>query len=82
MTKVTILGEQPQETKKPIEFVAEITSEISLVDIVSTQHPKNWENITLIQRKFSNGLDLMFAYDEKRKYRALFLGHFNDGIVE
>lgn len=83
MTKITILGQEPTQKKelKPIEFIKSITTSIKTEFIETSQFPHNWENITLIQEKFSEGLDLMFAYDVNRVYRGLFLGHFNDGIV-
>lgn len=85
MTKVTILGEQPQKPKKkPIEFKKILNSELVIKNIDSRDYPKNFNNIELISKKYAKGLDLMFAYKDDRNsfYDAvLCLGHFNDGIV-
>ena len=82
--KVTILGEKPQETK-PLKT-------IQLIKCLDESHtletnPSNWENIFLIEKNFKNGMDLMYVFDDiieedgSRKYSAITLGHFNDGLV-
>lgn len=90
-TKVIVLGQELKEEKnlKPIEFV-------SYLDENSLKFKKNiyngmckpceWENIELVCTNFlGKGLDLMFAYDKDRNddfKHCLYLGHFNDGVVE
>jgi len=81
-TKVTILGEANTEQKKlkPIEFVKTLNGNHSFID--ATFSPSKWDNIELIQRKFYD-FDLMFAYSiDGRDNGLLYLGHFNDGVVE
>jgi hypothetical protein len=81
MTKVIILGEQPEKKDlKPIQFVKYMNSELKINSDPSKS--KLWKNIELICRNYSSeGLDLMFAYDYNRSGGVLYLGHFNDGIV-
>lgn len=84
MTKVTILGQEPKEEKKlkPIEFVSHINLRLNRrVDISLTQHPTNWDNIILLEKEHIDDLDLMYAWDDDKLHCALFLGHFNDGVV-
>ena len=81
-TKVTILGEQPiEQEKKKIEFVYIFTGEGRKIDAIA--NPSSYQNIELICESYmSDKYDLMFAYDDtRRKSGALYLGHFNDGIV-
>jgi len=82
MTKVTIIGNE-QECKKelkPIQFVKKLDGGGNY-----TVKAEKWENIVLLCRDYEDGLDLMYAYDDKKDnrhtYRAVVLGHFNDGIV-
>lgn len=91
-TKIIILGsEENKQTKRPIEFVKILTSSgiISYADSSSETHkPSFYENIELISRDYTNNsenFDLIFAYRKDRNeklYSVLFLGYFNDGIVE
>jgi len=86
-TKVTILGQEPTtEQKKPIEFVYQIDIESNEIPEVKTPifTPSDYENIMLLKRKYSGGLDLMMAWDNRNENlpsRGLFTGHFNDGVV-
>lgn len=79
MTKVTVLGQEPEQKKlKPIEFTHVLNSKKEFED--GCLAPNDWENIELIYR---DGLfDVMFAYDNDRNNGNLYLGHFNDGVVE
>ena len=85
MTKVTVLGQEPKEEKKlkPIEFKEQCNyNEWHHVQF----KPKEFAYIELISKSFVDkndiNLDLMFAYDGRRSDGMLFLGHFNDGVVE
>jgi hypothetical protein len=80
MTKVIILGEQPEKKElKPIQFKLKLDSNHGFTSNFGS--PKQWENIELICKNYSTQYDLMFAYDEYRQHGILYLGHFNDGIV-
>lgn len=86
MTKTSIFGqsEVKQEKKKPIEFVKLLDSsgELNGVKYISAHKPSGWKNVTLLELGYnSDGLDLMWAYDENPNDGCLFLGHWNDGIV-
>jgi hypothetical protein len=83
MTKVRDLTrpiEGEEKKLKPIEFVMECKKDEWHIN--PECEPSEWENIELISREFNNDLDLMFAYDDYRSSGVLYLGHFNDGIVE
>lgn len=83
MTKVIILGEAtpaPEPNKKPIEFTHVLKNDLTLKNLKSIT--RKWANIELICKEYTYGLDLMFAYDENRNNGVLYLGHFNDGVVE
>ena len=80
MTKVIIIGEQPEKKElKPIEFVKYLDYHLEFSSGCSS--PKKWENIELICKNYFNKYDLMFAFDEDRNNGVLYLGHFNDGVV-
>ena len=80
MTKVIILGEQPEKKElKPIEFVKYLDYHFEFSSGCSS--PTLRENIELICKNYAAKFDLMFAYDEDRNNGVLYLGHFNDGIV-
>jgi hypothetical protein len=84
MTKVRDLTSQEGEEKKlkPIEFVMECPRN-EWSDCDSSLKPEDWENIELIAKDYYNNLDLMFAFDDEyRGEGILYLGHFNDGVVE
>ena len=82
MTKVIILGQEPKEEKKlkPIQFVKFLSSALNFQ--YSTGLPKNFDHIELIRRNYNHEYDLMYVYNEDRNEGTLYLGHFNDGVVE
>lgn len=81
MTKVSVFGQQPTETKelKKIEFVhffngAELVSPVFEPDL--------FENIVLLRKSYkSSNLDLIYAYNENESGGNIYLGHWNDGVV-
>lgn len=84
MTKVSVFGQQPTETKelKKIEFVKVLNSNGVLVE--PGTNPYHWKNIMLLEKQCKTlKLDLMVAWDneptDSEKY--IVLGHWNDGIV-
>lgn len=81
MTKVIILGEEPKEKKKKIEFVKALDKDLTWFDPESQGHL--YKNVELISKANSHiqGYDVMFAYDDYRCNGVVILGHFNDGIV-
>ena len=83
MTRTRVLFEEVKEKKlKPIEFVKQVNIELSIS--APSAKPKQWEEIILIRKGYTkDGLDLIFAYDKTDDfYRCLYLGHWNDGVVE
>lgn len=86
MTKIIILGDIPKEKKgKPIVFKQFLTTDLEIIENISTYTPEDFEVIELICKDYNsnkhNSYDLMFAYDKDRSEGYLFLGQFNDGIV-
>lgn len=80
MTKVTVLGEQPKEGKKKIEFSEYLRGDLKVEKF--NESPSSYENIELICRDYIEGKDLMFAYNNgNRSCGILFIGKFNDGVV-
>lgn len=80
MTKCTVFNPEQQkekEDKKPIEFVTYIHSEG--VAKVYNNLPHDYDNIVLIKR---GTLDTMLAYDTDPDLGLIYLGHWNDGVVE
>lgn len=91
MTKVTILGQEPKEEKKlkEIEFIKVLKANDSGNLCVQSPNGKlKWANIILICKNYhESGYDLMFGWNSENSLTkgfgcTLFLGHFNDGVVE
>ena len=82
MTKVIILGKEPEKKKgKPIEFKKYLESDLKIVGR-PLFNPSNYKTIEVIVRNYAQNFDLFFAYNNIRKNGVLYLGHYNDGIVE
>jgi hypothetical protein len=80
-TKVTILGQEPKEEKKlkQIELIRWLAKDGEFE--IASGKCTEWENVLLLEKKYTEDLDLMYLYDNGRKMGCLYLGHFNDGIV-
>lgn len=83
MTKCIVLGQEAREDK-PIEFSGIVGDGMVIGRAASM--PKDWANIELIAREYTmfrgEQVDLIFAYNDDRHYEcALYLGHWNDGVV-
>lgn len=85
MTKVIILGEEPKkECKEKIKAIHLLNEDLEKEKyIVDDGSLVQFEIIELVCRNYYNGdMDLLFAYDKgDRSAGALYLGHFNDGVV-
>ena len=84
MTKVTILGQEPkEEKKKQIVFLKEIDDKGCYKSTSYT--PSLYNNVILIKSIAVMNMDLMCCFDDRVSHdisnRALYLGHFNDGVV-
>jgi hypothetical protein len=71
--------EQPK-AKVPIVFHKNINTE-NFNKRPSTLKPKDWDNVVYLLRTV-DGYDLMLAFDNNRGPRGLFIGQWNDGVVE
>lgn len=96
MTKTIVIGSESQvpAPKKAIKFVKLLTDEIILDECFD--RPKNYKFVELICLNYGKteelnyekiddeSVDLMFAYNDKdeRSTGALYIGHWNDGVVE
>lgn len=79
MTKVTIIGEQPKETKKkPIEFKWHI--DVSGNKLLPLWKPNEFAHIEVVRRL--NGFDMFICYNSDIAHSVLYLGHYNDGVIE
>ena len=78
-TKVKILQTVfVADTQKRIEFVKVVqATKLSYTKSL----PTDFKNIELISKNYRCGFDLMFAYNDDRRFGAAFLGHFNSGNV-
>ena len=89
MTKCIVLGEDNsvQPVKKPIKFIWVVTNEklantAKQVDNACGK-PNQFAHVELVQQASSKDyFDVMFAYDQNRNDGCLYLGHWNDGVVE
>lgn len=85
MTKVIIIGEVEKPKLKSIEVVKYLSSSIDDKPFKNANNTllRQWNNIELICINYADGLDLIFAYNNNRNsHNCLYLGYFNDGVVE
>ena len=81
MTKVSVFGQKATESKqlKPIEFkyCVDSTGKLSIA-----AHPSTWMNVQLFAKKYRGGeFDLILAWDDNPNNGAIYLGHWNDGVI-
>lgn len=87
-TKVTVIGDKPGVRKlQKIKFIKVLNGDGEIERAPLFQQPDGWSNIELVCRKYTTGkertrMDLMFAYDNNRTAGCMYLGYFNDGVVE
>jgi len=78
MTEIKIIGEEKIKSNlKPIRFEKYLDNN-TLCGVCC--NVSSWKDIELIKK--NRGFDLIFAYDDKRSTGLLYLGQWNDGIVE
>jgi len=86
-TKCIVLGEESkEENKKPIEFVKHVNVAFDVGLSEAGRKPSTYETIELVRGTESDShYDLMYAYEGVRRHTgkgAIYLGHWNDGVVE
>ncbi len=64
---------------KPIEFV-EVFNRGK--NEKASACPSDYLNIELVCNNYDNNMSILYAYNDNRNYGCLYLGYFNDGIVE
>ena len=78
---LTSQNEGKEKRLKPIEFVKQSVRD-RWSNFENGISPKDWNNIELVAKSYCDNLDLMIAFDDIRGEGVLYLGHFNDGVVE
>ena len=70
-----------RRSAKPIEFVEHLSTFKTIKP--NSQKPSDFKYVELISKKYSADFDIMFAYQRPnfRQSGVLFLGHWNDGVV-
>lgn len=83
MTKVSVFGQQPVETKylKKIEFVKYVDNSGELRVSTRSQRPSVWQNVQLFDKAKFSKYDIIIAWDDNTEAKVIFLGHWNDGVV-
>ena len=80
MTRTRVLFEEVEEKKlKPIEIKRTLTYGLEFSEI--NVNVKSHEELYLVSRNYAKGLDVILAKDEGQE-DILYLGHWNDGVVE
>jgi hypothetical protein len=82
-TKVIVIGKsEKKKAKTAIEFQSFLDTALQ-IDF-GAYSPSRYKYIELICKDYALGFDLMFAYDDPndRSFGVLYIGHFNDGVVE
>ncbi len=81
-TKVIVIGKPEKgKTKTAIEFQSFLDTTLQ-IDF-GAYSPSHYKYIELICKDYALGFDLMFAYNDPnyRSCGVLYIGHFNDGVV-
>jgi len=91
-TQINIISNHRQDKVKkiPIEFKYALNQvksnypDILRPTTTREDSPKDYNFIDLICKNYLSGCDLMFAYNfaDKRELGVLYIGYFNDGVVE
>jgi hypothetical protein len=91
-TQINIIVNHRQDKVKkiPIEFKYALNQvkpnypDILRPTTTREDSPKDYNFIDLICKNYLSGYDLMFAYNfaDKRELGVLYIGYFNDGVVE
>jgi hypothetical protein len=81
-TQVIVIGKpEKRKAKTAIEFQRFLDTSLRIDD--GAYSPSHYKYIELICKDYALGFDLMFAYNDPngRSCGVLYIGHFNDGIV-
>ena len=81
-TQVIVIGKtEKKKTKTAIEFQSFLNTSLNIRD--APYSPSHYKYIELICKDYALGYDLMFAYNDpnERSFGDLFIGRFNDGVV-
>jgi hypothetical protein len=82
-TQVIVIGKPEKgKTKTAIEFQSFLDTDLKIN--AAGLSPSHYKYIELICKDYALGCDLMFAYNDPndRSFGDLFIGYFNDGVVE
>ena len=87
MTKTIVIGEIRNRNNKCIKFLSVLPSENHATlkfSATAIAPPRAYEYIELVCPKYNGTHDIMFAYDhpDDRSEGCLYLGYWNDGLVE
>lgn len=83
-TKCIVIGKTPKQNKsKSIQFEKVLLSDFTISEDTAGS-PHNFNYIELICINYAKNKDLMFAYNnpEKRSEGTLYIGKWNDGVIE
>lgn len=87
-TQTIIIGDESEKRKKklkPITVSYLFHQDFSLAPTTCASESNQWKFLELICRNYDgNGTDLIFAYDypDQRGDGTLYIGQWNDGVVE
>ena len=82
-TQVIVIGKPEKgKAKAAIEFQSFLNTNLNIDN--GAYSPSHYKYIELICKDYAHGFDLMFAYNDpnERSCGVLYIGRFNDGVVE
>lgn len=79
---IRIIGEENKASKplKPIQLCKKWANESSISNTMNKAGEHS--NIELICKNYFQDYDLIFCYDKERSDGIIYIGHWNDGVVE
>lgn len=82
MTNIIIHGQSSSAEKKqhPIRLVKFLREDHVWKD--TKDKASSFKNIELVCMDYADGWSLMLAYQDNRNEAILFLGYFNDGVID
>lgn len=76
-----LLKQGHKEQKKPIELMKYL-KQIGEIQKYVVLYPKDFDYISLVSRGASGEYDIIMCWNNSNAIKSIYLGHWNDGVIE